>query len=145
MKPHFYLSLTLFAVVCAGISEAQTKPNITLYQMRTANGVNENFSITEKMAVKVPEWYPAKSSVPPLTIDRATNLAKEWIKKKDPKSKGFDVSSIKMSRIVWPGIANKWFYLIDFERMIEGYGSTGEDIFVVILMDGTIVPSEKSR
>jgi hypothetical protein len=144
MKTYFYLWLALFAMISSSIAHAQTKSNITLYNVRFANGTSEIFSITEKTALKVPEWSPDKSGAPPLAIDRATALAKEWIKKKDPKSKGFDVSSIKMSRIVWPGIENKWFYLFDFEHMIEGYGSTGADLFVVILMDGTIVSSVKN-
>ena len=47
--------------------------------MRNANGASDIFSITEKMALKVLESSPEKSSAHPLAIDRATTLAKECV------------------------------------------------------------------
>ncbi len=73
-----YLLLALFTVTSLSSAHAQSNSNIVLYQMRHANGTSEIFSVSETMASKVPDWDPGKSA-PPLGIDRATKLAKDWL------------------------------------------------------------------
>ena len=146
MKRCIYLLMIISLLAFPGLLYSQNKPVITLYDMTKANGTRETFSITEQTAVKVPEWSPEKSDTPPLSITRAVTLAKEWAKKHGAKDNKTGIGSIKMERINWPEINNRWYYLIELTHILKGHTTSGEAInvttdptFVVVLMDGTTV------
>ena len=115
--------------------------------MNRHTGVRETFSITEQTAAKVPEWNPEKNDAPPLPISRAVAIAKEWMKKKRPKDNKPDIESVKLERIHWPELNNRWYYLIELNRILKGFDSSGrgsditlsDPAFVIVLMDGTTV------
>ncbi len=125
---------------------AQDDAVVTLYDLTRANGNRETYRITEQSASRVPDWFPEKDEKPPLSIPRAITLAKEWAKKQSKDSKP-DIQSIRIWRIKWPEMMNKWFYIIDLSRYVQGrstdglpvVGTTTDSISVVVLMDGSVV------
>jgi len=142
MKRNYYAFIVIVCSLFSVTAYAQNNAEITLYDVRRVNGVHEVFSITENMALMVPEWNPEKDSAPPLMLKQVSVLAKEWFKKNYPKYQGFDIGSIKIGRIKWPGMTKRWYYLIDFSRLVGDIGTTGEYVSIAILMDGTIVRPE---
>ncbi len=125
------------------ISVAQNKPEVTLYDVRKADGTHEVFKITTKKASILPVWSPENRTTAPITTDKAISLSKAWANKQYINFESYDVNSIKLLRINWPELNDRWYYLIEFTQRIKGYGSSGSYLFVVVLMDGSIVAPQK--
>ncbi len=147
MKRLIFTIFTLSLLSLPQFVYSQDKPVITLHDMTWADGTRQTFSITEQSAAHVPEWSPEKDDKPPLSISRAITLAKDWARKQYPKENKPDIGTISMRRIKWPEMMNRWFYVIEFSKYLQGYttdgvpvtGMTKDPTFIVVLMDGTIV------
>ena len=103
-----------------------------------SDGIKSKYAVAESVVVKTPEWTGTTDN-PPLQISKAVSIAKEWVKKKNPKLDDFQVSKLSIQRIGCSSIKNRWYYEIDFQGILDGRTLFGPDFMAKILMNGTII------
>src|SRR5215471_17395527 len=132
------IALTLLARLVLALSEGRDS-EVILRDMTGADCVRQVFAITEEAASKLPQWSPTKD-LPPLSIAKATTLATEWVTKQHPKFDSVELRSIELEKVGWGRYPNRWYYLLQFDPVIEGRKFFGGELLVAITMDGTVVP-----
>jgi hypothetical protein len=111
---------------------------VHLGELTDSDGIKFKYAVAESAIVKTPEWTGSNDS-PPLQISKAVIIAKDWVKKKNPKLDDFQVSKIHIQRIGCSSIKNRWYYEIDFQGILDGRTLFGPDYIAKVLMDGTII------
>ena len=117
---------------------------VGLRDMTDASGNRTVHEITSAVAEKQVAWDPEKQQ-PPLSVVDAVAIAKKWATAQYSKFEDLRVSSIELSPMCMPQLKNRWFYTIQFEPTLYGKSVYGYEIFVVVLFDKTVVPSEKKE
>jgi hypothetical protein len=126
------------------MNQIDNPEEVHLWGQGTADGKNYDFVVSEIALQKTPEWFPEKQD-PPFTIPQAIAAAKKAALADHPKFDDLVTSSVEIRRVGAFRSKNRWFYRVEFNPVIEGQTFFGNDITVVLLMDGTVVkPREKS-
>jgi hypothetical protein len=123
----------VFAVPVGGDAE------VILRDMTGADCVRQVFAITEDSAAKLPQWLPLKEP-PPLSIAKAAAVATEWATKQHPKFDSVELRSIELEKVGWGRYPGRWYYLFQFDPVIEGRRFFGGEGTVAVTMDGVVVP-----
>ena len=84
------------------------------------------------------EWVPGRGE-PPLSISKATQLAKDWAKKRYSRFDRVDIDQIALVRFTCSTVSNRWYYRFDFTPVIDGSHSFGSGNWAAVLMDGTVI------
>lgn len=93
--------------------------------------------ISESELQKTPSWSPEEVA-PPLSIKKAVELAKAYIKKKSPEFNDYVITEIKLEQFVFPKyFKDKWCYVLIFMKVPEKC-CVPESMNVLVMMDGTI-------
>ena len=123
-----------------GAVTAVAQPNTAyLFGEGTAEGVMYEFSIPMERAEKLPPWAPG-NEFPPLTIGNALRTAEEWMKKRNPEIKQFEVSAITIAKMTYPpSFTDRWYYRISFNPVVAGQRLYGGQFTAVVLFDNTVV------
>lgn len=87
------------------------------------------------------EWSPGQGE-PPLSISKATKLALDWAKNKYSRFDSVGIWSIAMYRYSCFTSKEHWFYIFNFQPIIEGAKLFGGAHFAAVLMDGTVIGPE---
>lgn len=100
-----------------------------------------NWEVPRDRFESLPRWTPS-SGVPPLPISRAIEIATGWIKARNPKIDGFEVSTITLAvSHSWTDDQpnDRWYYKIEFNPVVNGKMLYGGQYTAVVLFDGTVV------
>jgi len=102
--------------------------------------VTYEYSMPLKRAEKLPSWVPGSGS-PPLSIGAAVRTGEEWLKKRNPEIKRFDVSNVTIAKMMTytPSFGDRWYYRISFDPVVAAQRLYGGQFTVVVLFDNTIV------
>ena len=126
------LALTSFAA-WGGVCD-----DVPLVQIPTANGDQIAIYATNEEIERSPEWSPVKGE-PPIRVPRAVAIAKEWAKRNFTQYEIMKISGISLRERRCGFIGNRWFYIIDFDPIVNGKILLGTAHFVAVLMDGTSI------
>ncbi len=86
---------------------------------------------------KTQSWSPEEGS-PPLSVKKAVEIARDYIKRKNPEFTDYVITEIKLEQFVFPKhMKNKWCYVIICMRMPEGC-NIPESMNVLLTMDGKV-------
>jgi len=93
--------------------------------------------VSESQLQKTPSWSPEEGA-PPLSIQKAVELAKAYIKKKNPEFTDYVMTEIKLDQFVFPKyFKDKWCYILIFMKVPEKC-CVPESMNVLVMMDGTV-------
>ncbi|HVT14712.1 MAG TPA: hypothetical protein VHQ90_00845 [Thermoanaerobaculia bacterium] len=125
------------------MSEARNAEEVFLWGRGTVDGKNYDYIVTESVLAKTPEWLPEKQE-PPLSIPAAMAIAKKVALADHPKFETVVAAAIEIRPASSYRSKNRWFYSLDFAPVLEGQPYYGNEITVVLLLDGTVVkPRER--
>lgn len=143
---------TIVAVICtAALSTAcmGQEPAVTLQAEGRSGGPMYRWDIPHKRNLAQQRWMPTQGN-PPLAVNKATDAALNWVKKKYPEVKEFAVASVQLKPAGFGQVpADRWFYRVEFNPVVGGRILFGGQFVAVILFDGSVVepqaeqPSEK--
>jgi len=126
------------------MNEIRSPDEVYLWGQGTADGKNYAFIVPEATLAETPEWLPEKQD-PPLAIPQAIAIANKAALTDHPKFEGLAPASVELRPASSVHSKNRWFYCIGFSPVLEGQIFWGNEITVVLLMDGTVVkPSERT-
>jgi hypothetical protein len=101
-----------------------------------------NWEVSRQKWEVQPKWSPTSEQPPPLSIQKAVELAEAWMKKHKAGEKQFIVWTVSlMSQATWAtDVRDGWFYRIEFYSGADsrGMGRMGQFVAVVML-DGSVV------
>jgi hypothetical protein len=133
----FTLTLLAWVVPALG-APGGLDHEVILRDMTGADCIREVFAISEDVASKLPQWLPSKE-LPPLSIAKAIAVATEWATKQHPKFDSVELRSIELGKVGWGRYPDRWYYLLQFEPVIEKRRFFGGEVTVALTMDGTVV------
>jgi len=117
---------------------------VYLFGQGTSEGLMFGFEVSAERVEKLPRWSPSGAQ-PPLPIGAAVQAAEEWIKKRHAEIRQFEVSTVALSRVTWPGLADRWYYRIEFQPIVGGQRLYGGQFIAVVLFDGSVVEPRVER
>jgi hypothetical protein len=136
------LSILFYFGFCLRIALCDSTAGMT-EKSQTLRGIYE-WAITEKQILATPEWTDSQPI--PLTIDKALQLAKEWLGKHDYSR--FHLNEIRLLPYLAPwetppnfphtiqdDLRKRYYYWIEYS---SGTGN-GDYIYVYVLLDGTVI------
>jgi len=121
---------------CFAQAQIPTKGMVPLYTF-SHNDKVVDYSITEAVAKRQPQWDPSQS-MPPLSVPEAIAIAREWLAKTHPKFDAFEPADINLRRIRYRGFSF-WFYSLRFDGVVSGTRTHSPDLEAVVLFDRGIV------
>jgi hypothetical protein len=111
---------------------------VHLTAIGTPDGAYDTYYASEQQVSSSPVWDPAKDSLP-LSVPKAVSLAKVWLKQQHPKFDDLILRSIQIEPVSAARAKSRWFYMLNFDPVVDGRAFWGGDLHAAILMDGTIV------
>jgi len=139
-------SLLTILILSAFPRFAQAQGNVVLFGQGDMKTMYQWEVSSQKFSTQ-PRWSPS-SGAPPLTIEKAVEIATEWIKKKNPEIKNFALTSVAFSvGQAWEAQpSERWYYRIEFQPIVGGQRLYGGQFIAVVLFDGSIVePRAENR
>lgn len=77
---------------------------------------------------KIPKWNPQLKDSPPVSINQAYEVARDWAKAKWPKSKGIFINGIMLIQAIRGPEGEWWDYRIDVTPLPFGSEKSTVDI-----------------
>lgn len=93
-----------------------------------------NFDIIEN----TPSWNPHNLDSPSVSIVDAIGYFEMWADNSH-NDENFEINSIKLSRYGCYKSIDKWYYLIDYARLVNGEKEFEVGNWVAILLNGAVV------
>lgn len=109
-------------------------------QLRLQDGTMVRIFALDAQINATKAWDMKESSDPPLPLSKALRIAQNWAAK---TYKGFDqirIGRISLNERRCGFSRGRWFYVFDFDPVKDGNLQLGTEHFVVILMDGRVIP-----
>ncbi|NMH58696.1 hypothetical protein [Alteromonas ponticola] len=91
---------------------------------------------------KAGAWSPKKMIPPPLPTFDAYTLVKDWAVTSLPKFDGIEIRSIELVKYHCFGgflEAEYWYYVIEYDPLLDGNKMFGSKNFVAVLMSGDVI------
>lgn len=103
------------------------------------------WDVPRKQYEALPKWAPRSNAVP-FSIADAVRTSEEWIKKRHPEVKKFDVSSVSLVRAgCCVPSDERWFYRVEFRPVVAGQRLHGGHFVAVVLLDGSLVEPKAEK
>jgi hypothetical protein len=108
------------------------------------DGTTRSYRVSYERLDRTPSWNPEAGPLP-LAMDRAVQVARQWLAKQNPTFEGFRPSNFSLMRVSEGGGAQRWVWIIHFDAKLgdRWLGSLGFEAYV--LMDGTVVEPRTSK
>jgi len=102
------------------------------------DGTRVALYLPDDKIAQTPKWDP-EIAPPPFTIAEAIAAAKAWATEEYHQFDKVEVRQIEINDL---GFRRKgsWYYIISLVGYIKGMPLFGGDLYVAVLMDGTVVP-----
>jgi hypothetical protein len=116
------------------VAAAAVEPNgYRLFSQERRGGFADQFFVNEGRLAKAARWDPEKSIEPPLSMAKATVIAREYVLKKE------DVSKILLESVTLQRMSTRGpFQDIAYYRIQFNLGEFDHPV-AIVLMDGTVV------
>ena len=108
------------------------------------DGTTRTYSVSNERLERTPSWNP-EAGPPPLAMDRAVQVGRQWLIKQNPKFEGFRPAMLQLMRVSEGGGLQKWIWTIHFDAKLGDRWLDGLGFEAYILMDGTIVEPHISK
>lgn len=101
------------------------------------DGTRVALYLHDEQVAKAPKWDP-ELGPPPFSISEAIAVAKAWAAEEYHQFDKVDVRQIEINDL---GFRRKgsWYYVISLVGYVKGMPLFGGDLYVAVLMDGTVV------
>jgi hypothetical protein len=101
------------------------------------DGTRVALYLPDEQIANAPKWSPAIEP-PPFPISSAVAAAKAWAAKEYHQFDKIDVRQIEINDL---GFRRKgsWYYVISLVGYVKGMPLFGGDLYVAVLMDGTLI------
>ena len=127
----------LLTSISASAFECQDLP---LMQLRLQDGnLVRIFALDEQIEGTQP-WDMDETTNPPLALNRALKIAKNWAATNYKQFDEVRVGRISLHERRCGFTRGRWFYVFDFDPVVDRTLRLGTEHFVVVLMDGTVIP-----
>ncbi|MFA7096090.1 MAG: hypothetical protein WC383_06350 [Gammaproteobacteria bacterium] len=127
-------AFVLALVLLSQISYAMDMP---VRSSTREDGTRVVLYLPDEQVAKAPKWDP-ELEPPPFSISEAIAAAKAWAAKEYHQ---FDKVAVRQIEINDLGFRRKgsWYYVISLIGYVKGMPLYGGDLYVAVLMDGTII------
>ena len=85
-------------------------------------------------------WEMDEKASPPLPLKRALRIARNWAAKNYRQFDEVRVGRISLHERRCGFARDRWFYVFDFDPVVDRNLQLGTEHFVAVLMDGTVIP-----
>lgn len=113
-------------------------------QLRLQDGTMVRIFALDDQINSTKPWDLKASGEPPLPLSKALRIAQDWAAK---NYRGFDqirIGRISLNERRCGFSRGRWFYVFDFDPVKDGKLLLGTEHFVVVLMDGRVIPPNKA-
>lgn len=140
-------SITFSALALAASAMCSAaQPGMTELQSESyVSGPLLTWEIPDARAASLRRWVPSQGN-PPYPVDKAVKVATAWLKKRHPEVRQFAVSYVQLAPIAYgKPPADRWFYRIECDRVLDGKPVKGGTFIAVVLFDGSVVEPREER
>jgi hypothetical protein len=137
------LLISSLAIVAAlsSVAEAYDLSKVKVEDRRDSNGIRRVVILERDAVSKCPEWQPEKGW-PPIPVDKALASARAKLKEQNPKVDDFELQEVALKSFRDSRLPNRWYYVFDFDPVLDGNLLFGSMYYAVVLMDGTALLPE---
>lgn len=109
-------------------------------QLRLQDGSLLRIFALDEQIEGTQSWEMDETANPPLALNRALQIAQNWAAKNYPQFDEVRVGRISLHERRCGFARGRWFYVFDFDPVIDRKLQLGTEHFVAVLMDGTVIP-----
>ena len=135
------LAASLLWTAAASALECQELP---LMQLRLQDGTTVQIFARDEQIDGTEPWVMKESGEPPLSLPGALKIARKWAATNYPQFDEVRIGRISLNERRCGFSRGHWFYVFDFDPVVDGNFQLGTEHFVVILMDGTVISPNDS-
>ena len=140
----YSLAIVMFALSLGGQLFGASNSNVRVFAIGyPSGGTTAVFSISRSKADAQPLWTPESPVQPPLSLYKASSLAKQAVENRGMPLTEWRILDCTLKRFHNDGYRDRWFYVFSFHRPISERPYNGEKEFlhkgVVVFLDGTVV------
>jgi hypothetical protein len=135
MKIRLFVA-AIFLFICAEYSLACG--NYPVMSTKKEDGAKVGIVIPETTIKSTPEWSPVQGE-PPLSISTVFRIVKDWSKHEYARYDDIAIRQISLREYGCTRHASRWFYIVDFQPVIDGNKLWGTANWVAVLLDGTVI------
>jgi hypothetical protein len=136
------ITLCLASAACSPPSVAFGCDDRPVMTTTDPDGNTTELFIPDDRLNKAPRWMPGQGE-PPLPVSKAISIAQAWAGKAYSRFDSVRINEVTLARA---GCGEgQWYYRLDFSPVVDGNVLYGSGYWVAVLMDGTVVPTKKSK
>lgn len=109
-------------------------------QLRLQDGALVRIFALDDQIEDTKPWEMDEKSDPPLALSHALKIARRWAAKNYPNFDEVRVGRISLHERRCGFSRDRWFYVFDFDPVLDRKLQLGTQHFVAVLMDGTVLP-----
>ncbi len=109
-------------------------------QLRLQGGILVRIFVLDEQIDSTKRWETDEKSGPPLPLSKALRIARKWAAKNYPQFDEVRIGRISLNERRCGFSRGHWFYVFDFDPVEDGKVQLGTEQFIVIMMDGTVIP-----
>ncbi|ATC88749.1 MULTISPECIES: hypothetical protein [Pseudoalteromonas] len=136
----FLVLLPLFAQANTDFCEDHT-PRTTA----THGGEKYGLVVPGSKVKKAGSWSPKEMVSPPLATYKAYSLVQDWAVSNLPKFDGIEIRSVELVKyhcLVGFSKEEYWYYIVEYDPLLDGNKMYGSKNFVAVLMSGEVIGVE---
>ncbi len=129
-------------VLYSGVTVACGGGEYPVMSTQKDDGTKIGLFVSQAQIERTQSWTPAQGE-PPLGLAPAYQVVKQWWRAQNTRYDDVNVREITLRKYGCSLVADRWYYVIDLNPVIDGNELWGSGNWVAVLMDGTVIGSRK--